>query len=227
VPLMILIGAVFYGANAFMPLFLQGVTGVSATNSGLLLVPMAVSVAITATWVGRITSRTGTYKMWAPLGCAVTATGFTLASFLDSSHGYLYLAMSASFILGIGMGMIMPTGTLAVQNAVDPSEMGTASSVVVFMRQLGGAVGLAAYGALFANQLNGRIDPKLVQAPRMIKKLPSPTREQALDALTHAIVIVFRGALPLIIIAFVVALAMPNRPLRSATTLTPVAPSAD
>lgn len=225
VPLMILVGAVFYGANAFMPLFLQGVTGVSATNSGLLLVPMAVSVAITATWVGRITSRTGTYKMWSPIGCSITATGFVLASFLDSSHGYLYLAMSASFILGIGMGMIMPTGTLAVQNAVEPNEMGTASSVVVFMRQLGGAVGLAAYGALFANQLNGRVDPKLVQVPRMIKKLPSPTREQALDALTHAIVIVFRAAVPLTLIAFVVALALPNRPLRSASTVNPSEPS--
>lgn len=225
VPLMILIGAVFYGANAFMPLFLQGVTGVSATNSGLLLVPMAVSVAITATWVGRVTSRTGTYKMWSPIGCGITAVGFVMASFLDSSHGYLYLAMSASFTLGVGMGMIMPTGTLAVQNAVAPSEMGTASSVVVFMRQLGGAVGLAAYGALFATQLNGRIDPKLVQAPRMIKKLPSPTREQALDALTHAIVVVFRGAVPLIAIAFVVALAMPNRPLRSAESMMSGRPS--
>jgi EmrB/QacA subfamily drug resistance transporter len=225
VPLMILIGAVFYGANAFMPLFLQGVTGVSATNSGLLLVPMAVSVAITATWVGRITSRTGTYKMWSPLGCAVSVVGFGMASFLDSSNGYVYLAMAASFILGIGMGMIMPTGTLAVQNAVEPKEMGTASSVVVFMRQLGGAVGLAAYGALFANQLNGRIDPELVQAPRMIRELPSPVREQALDALTHAIVIVFRAAVPLVVIGFVVALAMPNRPLRSAPAMKTDGPS--
>jgi len=227
VPLMILIGAVFYGANAFMPLFLQGVTGVSATNSGLLLVPMAVSVAIAATWVGRITSRTGTYKVWAPAGCVVTTIGFAMASFLDSSNGYVYLAMTASFILGIGMGMIMPTGTLAVQNAVAPGEMGTASSIVVFMRQLGGAVGLAAYGALFANRLNGRIDPELVQAPRMIRELPSPVREQALDALTQAIVIVFRAAVPLAIIGFVIALALPERPLRSSAALDPTSPSGD
>jgi hypothetical protein len=125
------------------------------------------------------------------------------------------------------MGMIMPTGTLAVQNAVTPSEMGTASSVVVFMRQLGGAVGLAAYGALFATQLNGRIDPALVQAPREIGNLPSPDREIALDALTHAIVVVFRGALPLIVLALVVALAIPNRPLRSAESMMAGQPSGD
>ena len=89
------------------------------------------------------------------------------------------------------------------------------------------SVGLAAFGALFANQLNGRVDPKLVQAPRMIKKLPSPIRETALDALTHAIVVVFRGAIPLIVLAFVVALAMPNRPLRSAESMMAGTPSVD
>jgi hypothetical protein len=75
--------------------------------------------------------------------------------------------------------------------------------------------------------LNGRVDPELVQAPRMIRTLPSPVREQALDALTHAIVIVFRAAVPLAIIGFVVALAMPNRPLRSAAAMSAAAPSGD
>ena len=86
VPLMILVGAVFYGANAFMPLYLQGVTGVSATNSGLLLVPLAVAVAGTATIIGRITSKTGTYKIWPAVGAALALVGFIMASLLGSSH---------------------------------------------------------------------------------------------------------------------------------------------
>ncbi|MFM7756533.1 MAG: MDR family MFS transporter [Actinomycetota bacterium] len=219
VPMMVLIGAVFFGANTFMPLYLQGVTGVSATNSGLLLVPLAASVAISATISGRITARTGIYKPWLPLGAFTASCGLLMVSFLGTTHGYLYVAMVGSALLGCGMGLIMPTGTLSVQNAVPMHEMGTASSVVIFMRQLGGAIGLAAYGGLFSAQLSDRIDPDLIRAPREIKNLPGPEKEQALDVLTHAINMVFRGAVPVMIIAFFIALTVPARPLRSTTSI--------
>ena len=214
VPLMVLVGAVFYGANAFMPLYLQGVTGVSATNSGLLLVPLAVAVAGTATIVGRITSRTGTYKIWPPVGAALALIGFIIASLLGSSHAYLYLAMTASFFIGAGMGALFPTSTLAVQNAVDPHEMGAASSVVIFVRQLGGAIGLAIYGAIFNAQLTGRIDEKLIQAPRNIKKLDSPMREEALSVFAHAVTTVFRAAVPIVVLSLIVAIFIPGRQLK-------------
>ena len=214
VPLMILVGAVFYGANAFMPLYLQGVTGVSATNSGLLLVPLAVAVAGAATIIGRITSKTGTYKVWPAVGAALALVGFIMASLLGSTHAYLYLAMTASFFIGAGMGALFPTSTLAVQNAVEPNEMGAASSVVIFVRQLGGAIGLAIYGAIFNAQLNGRIDEKLIQAPRNIKELDSPMREEALEVFAHAVTTVFRAAVPIVVLSLIVAIFVPGRQLK-------------
>lgn len=219
VPMMVLVGAVIFGANTFMPLYLQGVTGVSATNSGLLLVPLAAAVAITATITGRITARTGRYKLWLPMGSIFAIGGFTMVSFLGTSRGYLYVAMIGSFWIGAGMGAIMPTGTLAVQNAVPMHEMGSASSIVIFVRQLGGAIGLAAYGALLNAQLSGRVDPDIIRVPREIKNLPSPLREDALSGLADSISVVFRSALPLMAIAFLVALTVPGLPLRGATAM--------
>mgnify|MGYP000565753503 CR=1 FL=1 len=220
VPLMILVGAVFYGANAFMPLYLQGVTGVSATNSGLLLVPLAVAVAGTAIIIGRITSRTGTYKVWPPVGAALALVGFIMASLLGSTHAYLYLAMIASFFIGAGMGAIFPTSTLAVQNAVESHEIGAASSIVIFVRQLGGAIGLAIYGAIFNAQLEGRIDEKLIQTPRNIKQLESPLREAALEVFAHAVTTVFRMAIPVLIVTVILSCLIPGRQLKGRAEVT-------
>lgn len=220
IPMMFLVGAIIFGANTFMPLYLQGVTGVSATNSGLLLAPLAVAVAITAMITGRLTARTGKYKLWLPLGAIFAIAGLTMVSFLGTTRGYLYIAMIGSFWIGAGMGALMPTGTLAVQNAVPMHEMGSASSTVIFMRQLGGAIGLAAYGSLLNSRLAGRVDPELIRVPREIKNLPSPAREQALAGLTDAITVVFRASLPVMAIAFVIALFVPGLPLRGATAMT-------
>lgn len=222
VPVLILVGAVFYGANAFMPLFLQGVTGVSATSSGLLLTPLAFSVALSATIVGRITSRLGSYKGFMPAGAVVATIGFVAASLLGPERGYLYLAMTASFFIGAGMGMILPTATLATQNSVSMSEMGTASSIAVFVRQLGGSIGLAAYGAIFSAGVTDKFDsPEEIAAlrmPRTIDDLPSPQKEQVLDVLTHALTNVFKAAIPFMVIAFFLASRIPTRQLRTSAT---------
>ncbi len=219
VPMMFLVGAIIFGANTFMPLYLQGVTGVSATNSGLLLAPLAVAVAVTATITGRITARTGKYKMWLPMGAIFAIGGLAMVSFLGTTRGYLYVAMIGSFWIGAGMGALMPTGTLAVQNAVPMHEMGSASSTVIFMRQLGGAIGLAAYGTLLNSRLVGRVDPELIRVPREIKNLPSADRDIALSGLTDAINTVFRATLPVMVIAFLISLAVPGLPLRGATSM--------
>ena len=227
VPLMFFIGAAFFGSNAFLPLYLQGVTGVSATNSGLLLAPVAVATAVSATLAGRHTARTGSYKHIAPLGGAIGVIALVLLSLLKSSGGYLVLALVASFMIGLAMGLIMPVGTTATQNAVDSHQMGAASSVIVFTRQLGGAVGLAAFGAAFSSSLSGRIDPRLVQSPRMIKKLAEPERTEALSALTHALTTVFKIAVPVMFIVFVVSTRIPNKPLRTSNAPGPADGSAN
>jgi len=226
IPMIFFVGSVFYGTNAFLPLYLQGVTGVSPTNSGLLLTPLAVSVAFTAMMIGRRTSKTGSYKGWPAFGTVVTLAALLLLTRLGPSHGYLYVAMTGSALIGVGLGSLMPTSTLAVQNAVEPSEMGTASALVLFMRSLGGVIGLASYGALFNSRLNGRIDPGLINRPTQISKLPPAEKNLALDVMSHAISAVFWAAVPVMIVAMIIAFRVPARPLRSTSALQSGASSA-
>ena len=220
-PFMFLVGAAFFGTNAFLPLYLQGVTGVSATNSGLLLAPVAIATAIAATSAGRYTARTGSYKHIAPYGTVIGVIGLCMLALLKSSSGYLALAIAGSFLVGFAIGLVMPVATTATQNSVDITQMGAASSVLVFVRQLGGAVGLAAFGAAFNASLSDRIDPGLVQAPRMIKKLPEPQRTEALTALTNALTVVFKISIPVLVIALFCAVRIPIRPLRSTNNPAP------
>jgi MFS family permease len=152
--------------------------------------------------------------VWPPVGAALALVGFIMASLLGSTHAYLYLAMIASFFIGAGMGAIFPTSTLAVQNAVESHEIGAASSIVIFVRQLGGAIGLAIYGAIFNAQLEGRIDEKLIQTPRNIKQLESPLREEALEVFAHAVTTVFRMAIPVLIVTVILSCLIPGRQLK-------------
>jgi hypothetical protein len=221
VPMMFLVGTVFYGTNAFLPLYLQSVTGVSPTNSGLLLTPLAISVAFSATMIGRRTSKTGSYKTWPPFGTIVTLVALLVLSTVGPTDGYLYVAMAGSALIGIGLGALMPTGTLAVQNSVLPTEMGTASSLVLFMRSLGGVIGLAIYGALFNSRISGRIDENLVRRPTAIDDLPDDQKRLALEVMSDSISTVFKAAIPVIIVAIVLAFRVPARPLRSNSAMQP------
>ncbi|MFZ8916331.1 MAG: MDR family MFS transporter [Ilumatobacteraceae bacterium] len=221
IPMMFLVGTVFYGTNAFLPLYLQSVTGVSPTNSGLLLTPLAVSVAFSATLIGRRTSKTGSYKVWPPFGTIMTLLALLVLTTLGPGDGYIVVAMIGSALIGFGLGALMPTGTLAVQNAVQPHEMGTASSLVLFMRSLGGVIGLAAYGALFNSRISGRIDESLIRRPTAIADLPSEQKTLALGVMTDAITIVFWAAVPVIFVAALIAFRVPARPLRSNSAMQP------
>ena len=216
IPMMICAGAIMYGANAFVPLYLQAVTGVSATNSGLLLTPLAGAVAISATWVGRRTSKTGTYKPWPFVGGIIMLAAMIVLSTLRKDDGYLYVALVGSALMGFGVGGVMPTGSLAAQNAVPQSEIGTASSTVLFMRSLGGVVGLGAYGAVFSSQINDKIDPRLVQRPRAIADLPEEQKLQALEVMSTAITTVFKAAIPVAALIVITGWLLPAKPLRGA-----------
>jgi hypothetical protein len=104
-----------------------------------------------------------------------------------------------------------------VQNAVEHRDLGAASSLIMFVRTLGGAIGLAVFGAVFNRQLDGRVPRELVDAPRKIHDLPDAQRDQALDALTHAITTVFLWGVPVVALSAVFAFLLPERPLRTET----------
>jgi EmrB/QacA subfamily drug resistance transporter len=219
VPLALLLGAVMFGATAFMPLFLQGVTGVSPTASGLLLLPLMGGVTITSITTGRITARTGHYRRWPILGTSLGVIGLLMLTQLDDTGVGLAIGLVAMALLGAGMGATMPTSTLAVQNAVEWSDLGVASSLVTFVRSLGGVVGLAAFGAVFTSRISSQIDLELLRQPRLISDLPDGVRQQALDVLADGVTTVFLYSVPLMAGAFVLALLVKELPLRATSPM--------
>ncbi len=221
VPMAVLASAVMYGCNVFLPLFLQGVTGVSPTNSGLLLVPMAIGVSFAATYSGRQIAKTGRYKIWPIVGSIGLTISTAMFVPLQGSTKWLALALPAMLLFGMSIGTTTPPLTLAVQNAVEHRDMGVASSLIMFMRTLGGAVGLAVFGALFTNELDENVPRELVQAPREIHNLPPEQQAEALDGLTHAITTVFMWGVPVVAAAAVLAFLLPERPLRTDSAMGP------
>ena len=216
-----IIGLAMFGGIVFLPLFLQVVVGASATNSGLLLIPMMAGIIGSSVIGGRLITRTGRYKIFPVIGSAMA----TLAFFLLSTMGVGTVLITASvymFVLGVGVGLIMPVLVLAVQNSVEHSDMGVATSSNNFFRSLGGAFGTALLGAVFTGQLATRLagllpnpgSGQLTSSPSAIAALPDPIRSQVIEAFASSITRVFLVALPFTVLAFVLALMTPELPLR-------------
>jgi EmrB/QacA subfamily drug resistance transporter len=214
IPLVTFAGVIIYGANAFIPLYLQAITGFSPTNSGLLLVPIMVGVTLMSVSTGRRMAITGKYKHWPIFGATSLSIGMVLLSQMSRSGLGLTSALIGMFCVGVGIGSIMPTATLATQNAVEWSDLGVASSVITFFRTLGGVVGLAAFGSLLNSHVTGKIDAKYLQAPRQIKNLQEPLRSDVLRVLGDGITNLYRVAIPIAIVVLIIATRLPERPLR-------------
>jgi len=142
-----IVGIGMFGVIIYLPLFMQGVLGVSATRSGSLLTPMMLA-AVTGNIVGGQTvSRTGKYKRLAIAGSVLIAGGMIVFASMDAStrHSMVVLGMVLS---GIGMGFVQPVYTIAVQNAAPRHNMGTATASTQFFRQIGSTVGVAMFGSV-------------------------------------------------------------------------------
>ena len=221
VPMMVCIGTIMFGATAFLPLYLQAVDGVSATESGLLLLPLMVGVMVSSITSGRITTRTGHYKLWPVIGTTIATAGVFMLSFLggDSSRSYISLAM---LLIGLGFGMVMPTSTLAVQNSVEWKDLGVATSLVTFFRSLGGAVGLAVAGALFnSRMISSGVPEQLLQTPQAIKDLPLEEQQSVIAALADAIGFIFVVFTPVMVVSMVLSVFLKELPLRSSSSIQP------
>ncbi len=140
-----------FAAVVFLPLFVQLVRGDTATSSGLLLLPMMLSTTVSAASTGRIISWTGRYKWFPIAGLAVMAVTLFWFSRMDAATAPLTIAIVMA-LFGLGFGMVGEVLILAVQNAVDQHELGTATGAANLFRALGGAVGVAVYGSIFTDQ---------------------------------------------------------------------------
>ena len=214
VPMVTLISAAMTTVSTFMPLFLQAVTGVSPTNSGLLLVPMMLGMTAASTYVGKRITVTGHYRVWPIAGAVAGSAGMVLVSLVDNNGTRIAVSLLGMALMGLCVGGTMPTSTTAIQNSVAVRDLGVASSLSQLCRNLGSTIAVAAYGAVLNQLLLGRVDPKLLRAPRTINKLPEPGRSQALDAISHGITTVFRWAVPMLVVALVLTVMVRELPLR-------------
>jgi EmrB/QacA subfamily drug resistance transporter len=145
-----------FGSTLFIPLFLQGVIGESATRSGAVVTPMMFSLIAASMTSGQIIMRRGRYKAVAVVGVSLAAAGMFLLARMDASTAY-GTVMRNMMVMGVGLGLTMPVFPIAVQNAVDVRHLGVATSSIQFLRSMGGALGAAAFGAVLTNRFSAAI----------------------------------------------------------------------
>jgi len=149
-----LTGCAFFAAIVFMPVFLQLATGASATDSGLLLLPMLLSGTAATALSGRVISRTGRYKAFPIAGLALMATGLYLMSTMGAGTSYALTSLYM-VVFGVGFGGVTQVLVLAVQNGVERRDIGVATGSTNLFRALGGSVAVALYGSILAGGLHG------------------------------------------------------------------------
>ena len=234
----VLTGAGLFGGIIFLPLFLQVVMGVSATDSGLLLLPLTAGIVTSSVGSGRIISHTGRYRAWPIGGLALATVGMALFSTMEATTP-LWLGSVYMVTLGLGVGATMQVTVLVVQNSVDYRDLGVATSAVQFFRQMGGSFGVAVYGAIMnarlASELPARIPgqalaevglqiDQLLNSPAAIRALPPVVASGVISSLEVAVQAVFWWSVPLMLVGFVLALFLREVPLRD--TVGPVGAAA-
>jgi EmrB/QacA subfamily drug resistance transporter len=148
--------ATMFSITVFVPLLLQTTTGASPTEAGLLLAPAMLGITVSTTVSGRIIARTGRYKAFPIVGLGLMTGALALLALMADDRSQAAIGLGI-VIFGLGFGMVTQILVLAVQNSVDRSELGVATSTTGFFRALGGAIGAAALGAVFASR-GGVID---------------------------------------------------------------------
>jgi EmrB/QacA subfamily drug resistance transporter len=224
-----IMGIGMFGGLVFLPIYLQAVKGMNATQSGLAILPLVVGIFTTSIGGGQIMVRTGRYK-WMPITGALVVGGALLAfSTLQVDTPYYVVAL-IMYAFGSGLGFTMQVVVTAVQNSVDRRNMGVATASVTFFRSMGGAIGTALLGAILNIRLKHHLSEIVGaadQAPSgpirtddvtAIKALPEPIKTWVLEAFTRSMDDVFLVAVPFMAVAFVIALTMREKPLRSRAT---------
>ena len=209
-----LLGALLFALTAYVPMHAQGVLGGTAADAGLVLAPLLIGWPISSTLGARLLLKIG-YRPLAATGGLVVLAGSLLLLTLGGTGGKP-LVMAATFVIGFGMGGLSIPYLLAVQNAVPWSQRGVATSSVQFFRSIGGAVSVAALGALFSARLaatgafSGGLDPNVALDPVLRAGL-GPERLAALQAaLFHSLQGVYGGIVAIAAVALGVALLVPR-----------------
>ncbi|MER7965080.1 MDR family MFS transporter [Streptomyces ardesiacus] len=225
-----IVGFAMLGALTYLPTYLQYVDGDSATVSGVRTLPMVAGLLIASVFSGNVVSKTGRYRLFPIAGTLVMGAGLYLMSLMGPATG-AGLESLYMFVLGTGIGLSMQVLTIAVQNTVEYSDLGTATSGVTFFRTLGSSFGTAVFGTIYANALGphlrdgvgaavrtGAADPSVIAgastSPEGVHRLPAPASAPIVEAYADTIQTVFLWTVPVAVLGFVVALFLRQVPLR-------------
>ncbi|MFI6597583.1 MDR family MFS transporter [Nonomuraea sp. NPDC050536] len=228
-----LLGFAMFGAMNFLPLFQQTVQGASATNSGLLLLPMMASAMVVSLFVGKAITSTGKYKIYPVIGGIGMAVAMWLLSMMDVNTPSWQTGIFIA-VLGLGMGFLMQTTMLIAQNSVEQRDLGVASSASTFFRSIGGSFGVSLFGAIFNNHLlsemSARFGPQAAAQitkgggagrldPATLAHLSPQIRTGILGSLATSISGVFGWAIVFAVVVPVLAVFVKEIPLRGAATV--------
>ncbi|WP_238164173.1 MDR family MFS transporter [Kribbella pittospori] len=219
------VGFAMLGALTFLPTYLQYVQGVSATSSGLRTLPMVVGLLSASILAGVVVGRTGHYKTFPIVGSLLMTAGLWLMSTMDEHTGFLTISLFM-LVLGVGIGLCMQILVIIVQNTCDYRDLGVATSGVTFFRALGSSFGAAIFGAIYSAHLEDKLPAAIAASPGLSPDdVSSPERLHSQSADLIAPVVsaysdvlhsVFLYAAPVGIVAFLLALFLPQVPLRDA-----------
>ncbi|MGW2045911.1 MFS transporter [Streptomyces sp. NPDC001858] len=218
------IGVGLFGAASYLPTYLQMVDGATATESGLLMLPMMGGIVAASILSGQLITQTGRYRIYPVLGTALAALGMWLLSRLETDTPRLQYSLWMA-VLGSGIGLVMPVLVLAVQNSVRPADLGTATSANTYFRQIGGSVGAALFGTLFADRLADALrvrlpahagaqlpDPESL-TPQLVHRLPPALRDAYIQAYADAMPRIFLYLVPVLVLGLFIAFFLEEKPL--------------
>ncbi|WP_308250571.1 MDR family MFS transporter [Nonomuraea rhizosphaerae] len=221
-----LLGFAMFGAINFLPLFQQTVQGASATNSGLLLLPMMAAAMVVSLFVGKAITSTGKYKIYPVIGGVGMALGMWLLSTMGVDTPSWQTGVFIA-VLGLGMGFLMQTTMLIAQNSVEQKDLGVSSSATTFFRSIGGSFGVSLFGAVFNNHFSAELTSRFgAQAaeqvtagggrmdPAALAQLPPQMRTGLLESLATSISGVFWWAIVFAVAVPVLAAFIKEIPLR-------------
>src|SRR3954469_13916859 len=236
------LGMGMFGVIIYLPLFMQGVLGASATQSGNLLTPLMMGAVLGSFISGQAVSRTGKYKAVAVVGSVLVAVGMAFFARMDDSTVGSYVA-AGMVIAGLGMGLLQPVYTIAVQNVAPRHQMGAATSSTIFLRSIGSTVGVAMFGSImltryhtefsravpagvppglltyFSNplllvQMRPQIEASVAQTPGGVAALQA-VFAAVRTSLSHGLELVFFWSALLMAASVLVHLALRSQPLRT------------
>ncbi|MFV0461549.1 MAG: MDR family MFS transporter [Actinomycetales bacterium] len=216
------VGFALMGVMTFMPTYLQYVQGVSATTSGVHMLPMVIGLFLASILSGQTVSKTGVYKPFPVIGSLIMALGMFLLSRLgdDASSGSISLAM---IVLGVGIGLSMQVLVIIVQSTVAYQDLGVATSGVTFMRTMGQTFGSAIFGTIYGNNLGPAlqraatstgVDPTSITTPEAVASLTGAQHDAVVGAYADTLSSMFASAIPVAVLAFVIAVFLKSVPLR-------------